>query len=139
MRIAMLGVVILMSSLPVFGQEKGKKDEMKFTSSLSGQVMFETWCATCHGIDGKGKGPTASALKKAPPDLTQLSKENHGTFPTERVRGYIDGTGKASTPAHGSREMPVWGDALRQLDSTPGGITYRVVTLATYVESMQAK
>jgi len=136
MRIAMLGVVVLVSALPNFAQEK--KTEMKYTSSLSGQVMFQTWCATCHGTDAKGNGPTVAALKKAPPDLTQLTKENHGKFPTERVRGYIDGTGAASTPAHGSREMPVWGDALRGLDSSPGGITYRVVTLAAYVESLQA-
>jgi len=71
--------------------------------------------------------------------LTQLKKQNHGKFPTERVRSYIDGTATPSTPAHGSREMPVWGDALKALDPTPAAITYRVFALASYVESIQAK
>ena len=137
MRIAIVTLVALMSSRPNFGQEK--KTEMKYTASLSGQEMFQTWCATCHGIDGRGNGPTAAALKQTPPDLTQLKKQNHGKFPVERVRSYIDGTGAESTPAHGSREMPVWGNALKAVDAQPITITYRVVTLASYVESLQVK
>jgi mono/diheme cytochrome c family protein len=137
MRRGIFVVVFLISSLPSFGQEK--RTEVKYTASLSGQDMFQTWCATCHGTDAKGNGPAAAALKKAPPDLTQLKKQNHGKFPTERVRSYVDGTATPSTPAHGSREMPVWGDALKALDPTPAAITYRVFALASYVESIQAK
>lgn len=137
MRIPILPVLVLMSSLPSFSQEK--KAVMKYTASLSGQEMFQTWCATCHGTDAKGNGPAAAALKRAPPDLTQLSKQNHGKFPVERVRSFIDGTGTPSTPAHGAREMPVWGNALKAVGADPTAITYRVVTLASYVESLQVK
>ena len=98
--------------------------------------MYKTWCASCHGTAGKGDGPAASDLKTRPTDLTQLSKKNGCKFPTEKVRNYIDGT--AAAPAHGSREMPVWGTFFRQIGDDKA-VTYRIVTLANYIESLQAK
>ena len=41
-------------------------------------------------------------------DLTRLTEKNDGTFPAERLTQVIDG--RAEVAAHGSREMPVWGD-----------------------------
>src|SRR4029077_8719707 len=46
---------------------------MKATSPASGKEMFNAYCAVCHGKDGKARAPAASALKKAPADLTRLS------------------------------------------------------------------
>ncbi len=117
-------------------QDPAKKIEI--TYSLSGPEMYRTWCAPCHGLEGKGNGPAASALKKTPADLTMLSKKNGGKFPTGRVRTYIDGQDE-STTAHGSREMPIWGDVFRGIGNDQGAITYRLVTLSTYLESLQAK
>jgi mono/diheme cytochrome c family protein len=128
--------VFLVGCLSVSGQ--ARKEDIPLTQSLSGAEMYKTWCASCHGIDGKGGGPAASALKTPPADLTLLSKKNGGKFPTERVRSYIDGTG-SKIAAHGSREMPVWGIVLRQVDASAPGISYRVVTLSSYLESLQVK
>jgi mono/diheme cytochrome c family protein len=137
----LLSAGALLTCSAAFAQEKqaapNKDSEIKFTFSLNGKEMFETWCATCHGVEGKGNGPAASLLKKAPADLSQLAKKNGGKFPVERVRSYIDGTSNAD--AHGSREMPVWGSIFRRVDAAPQAITYRVYTLASYVESLQAK
>ncbi len=47
-------------------------------------------CAVCHGDDGKGDGPYASALKEQPADLTQLAKKNSGVFPTARVTRILE-------------------------------------------------
>ena len=110
---------------------------VKVTPSLSGSEMFKTSCAVCHGADAKGGGPAAAALRKAPPDLTMLSKKNHGSFPTQRVRDFIDG--KETVAAHGTREMPMWGEEFKALGNDPAAIQYRVVTLATYIESLQIK
>jgi hypothetical protein len=71
-----------------------------------------------------------------PTDLTMLAKKNGGKFPTDRVRSYIEGATVA--PAHGSRAMPVWGTFFRQMGDDKAA-TYRIVTLANYVEGMQAK
>jgi mono/diheme cytochrome c family protein len=73
-----------------------------------GKLEFEAHCAMCHGMDAKGKGPQASSLKVALPDLTLLAKRNAGVFPTDRIIAVIDG--RAEIASHGSREMPVWGD-----------------------------
>ena len=129
--------VLFLAPVVLPAQEKQDKKEIPHTFSLSGPEMFKTWCASCHGNDAKGNGPVASALKKAPPDLTQLSKKNGGKFPTERVRQFIDGRDKVD--AHGTREMPVWGNALQQIDASPVGISFRVNALTAYLETLQAK
>ena len=74
--------------------------------------MFREYCAACHGSAGKGNGPAAAALKAVPADLTTLSARNGGKFPDVRVRRYIEGLDEIA--AHGSRDMPVWGKALRE-------------------------
>jgi mono/diheme cytochrome c family protein len=129
--------MLSISGLAAFGQAgPGKEDKIPVTFSFSGSEMYTTWCASCHGAQGKGDGPAAAALKKPPANLTQLAKKNGGKFPTEKVRNYIDGT--AAVTAHGSREMPVWGGVFRRMGDERTA-TYRVVTLATYVESLQEK
>ncbi|HEV2200127.1 MAG TPA: c-type cytochrome [Bryobacteraceae bacterium] len=130
-------VIGAVSTLTAFGQGAEPDNKpLPVTFSLTGSEMYKTWCATCHGALGKGDGPTASELKTQPADLTQLAKKNGGKFPIEKVRNHIDGT--ATVAAHGSREMPVWGTFFQQLGDDKS-VTYRIVTLANYVESLQAK
>src|SRR5271169_4514525 len=68
----------------------------------SGKTMYKQYCASCHGIDGKGRGPAASALNTRPADLTTLAKRHNGKFPREYVAGVLRfGPGFS---AHGSSE-----------------------------------
>ncbi|CAN0497907.1 unnamed protein product, partial [Discosporangium mesarthrocarpum] len=73
-----------------------------------GGAEFHAWCSRCHGSSGRGNGPFAGHLQKKPVDLTQLATQNNGVFPTELVRRLVDGRGMPR--AHGTPEMPVWGD-----------------------------
>ena len=73
-----------------------------------GKSEFKSSCASCHGTDAKGKGPVSDQLKMPPPDLTMLAKNNNGVFPTNAVYESINGLKNIS--AHGTREMPIWGD-----------------------------
>ena len=41
---------------------KPKEDGIPLTCSFSGAEMYKTWCASCHGVQGKGDGPAAAAL-----------------------------------------------------------------------------
>src|SRR3974377_1131790 len=75
----------------------------------AGKQEFETSCAVCHGLSGKGDGPYEPVLQ-APylPDLTTIRKRSGGVSPKNRVYETIDG--RASVATHGTpREMPVWG------------------------------
>jgi mono/diheme cytochrome c family protein len=99
--------------------------------------MFREYCAPCHGLTGRGDGPAAKALKTVPADLTTLSARNGGKFPDARVRRYIEGLDEI--PAHGSRDMPVWGKALRGLPGGESGMRLRVEALTRHVESLQKK
>ena len=83
------------------------------TSPASGKQMYNTYCATCHGLDGKGNGPAAIALKQGPTDLTTLSRSNGGKFPESHIYSVL--RFGVDTPAHGSQDMPVWGPALHSL------------------------
>ena len=82
-----------------------------------GKSEFQSSCASCHGTDGKGKGPVSEQLKVPPSDLTMLAKNNNGVFPTNAVYETINGS--KAVPAHGTREMPIWGERFNPIVSLP--------------------
>ena len=85
-----------------------------------GWGAYQAWCSRCHGREGRGDGPVATELEIRPTDLTRLSANNGGTFPTQRVRGSIDGRAMEAA-GHGTRQMPVWGNWFA-FDVTAGGL-----------------
>jgi mono/diheme cytochrome c family protein len=115
-----------------------KRVPMPSTSRVSGVEMFKSYCASCHGIAGKGDGPAASAMNHRPTDLTLLSKNNQGKFPDLHV-SYVLGM-KQEIAAHGSKEMPVWGSLFSQMENGDDTFTkLRIRNLVTYIESLQGK
>ncbi len=68
---------------------------------------FRSYCAPCHGLDGRGDGPVAQVLKTRPSDLTKLAARYGGVLPFEAVYKRIEG--RDMPDAHGSSDMPVWG------------------------------
>jgi mono/diheme cytochrome c family protein len=123
-------------------QEKPKVQRVpaKNTPVDSGATMFTNYCAPCHGPEGRGNGPAAAALKKQPANLTELSKKNGGKFPAATVSQFIEGD--QVLPAHGSRDMPIWGNIFRSMDKAAGSDALprlRIHNLTAYVESLQGK
>ncbi len=115
-----------------------KRVPVKPTAKDSGAEMYKVYCATCHGMDGKGNGPAAAAMKTPPTDLTLLSKNNGGKFPELKFQNVL----KLSSPlaAHGSSEMPMWGPIFRSLESgSEGYVQMRIYNLMKHVEGMQVK
>ena len=109
-----------------------------YTSPSSGKEMYTAYCASCHGTDGKGDGPAAPALKMPVTNLTTLAAKNGGTFPAAHVAAVIQGA--AMTPAHGSKEMPVWGPIFMAMGGhSTAQVQLRVRNLANYLVSMQLK
>lgn len=123
---AMLGLVLSLAGFNVVsatyaaqGKGKGKGNQPM------GQKLYLSHCASCHGDDGKGNGPVASALKTTVSDLTQIKKVD-GKFPSRKVRETISGA--YLVQVHGKRDMPIWSNVLspKQIDS-----------LVKYLESIQ--
>jgi mono/diheme cytochrome c family protein len=83
----------------------------------AGRSEFQSSCASCHGMDGKGKGPVSKQLKMPPSDLTLLAKNNNGVFPTSAIYETIYGSKAVS--AHGTREMPIWGERFNPIVQLP--------------------
>lgn len=132
---AMLALI----GIPAVGQKPDiKTTTAPPTSAASGAEMYASYCAACHGKEGKGNGPAAPALKVPPPDLTTLTRRNGGKFPGILVAHAIAGEGNLS--AHGSKDMPVWGPVFRALSRGDQAIVQmRTTNLTKYVESLQVK
>jgi len=109
------------------------------TGPAGGKIIFRQVCATCHGTDARGRGPVAKSLKTPPADLTRIATRRGGTFPADKISSFIDG--RKEIAAHGSREMPVWGDSLAQavnnIDTREKRIEQAIHMLVQYLETLQ--
>jgi mono/diheme cytochrome c family protein len=111
---------------------------IQHTSAASGEEMYVSYCASCHGKEAKGNGPAADALKVPPTDLTMLAKKNGGKYPAMKVSSVI--RGEDVVAAHGSRDMPIWGKLFWTISGgSDAEVLQRVANLNHYIESVQAK
>jgi mono/diheme cytochrome c family protein len=105
----------------------------------SGQKMFSTYCAACHGATGTGNGPAAQSLKVPPADLTLLSQKNKGVFPAQHVQSVLQFG--VQNPAHGTPEMPIWGDLMLTLHPSSQDaatlVNQRIFNLTEYLKKIQ--
>ena len=108
--------------------------------SEHGQEYYAQYCATCHGVDGKGEGPLTQLMTTVVPDLTKLAEMNDGEFPMLQVIHVIDG--RTGLRAHGG-PMPVYGAIFKAEsgdDSTYANVLYsrgKVLSIAYYLEQIQ--
>ena len=135
----MLAAVLAICTMFANAQQKEIKHvPVQPTSASSGQEMYTTYCAVCHGKDGKGGGPAAEALKTPPTDLTTLAQKNGGKYPADHVAAAIQGD--VQLPAHGSKEMPVWGNLFWHMSQGHSAdVQLRVSNLTKYIGSLQQK
>jgi mono/diheme cytochrome c family protein len=136
--VALVALAVAFAILGADGQPVFKRAPPSPASAVDGRQVYDTYCAACHGKDGMGGGPASAALKVAVPDLTQLSAKNGGKFPELRVYDSIQGDPDMPA-AHGSREMPIWGDVFQSMNP-PGAAPpqMRLSKLTAYVRSLQA-
>ena len=104
-----------------------------------GAAEFQRYCSSCHGIAATGDGPAATALRTQPADLTRIAARRGGTFPEAEIAQYIDG--RFALPAHGSREMPIWGHDLgapiAPSEFREEVVRGRILNLIEYLRSIQ--
>ena len=104
-----------------------------------GRTLFNTYCAACHGADARGNGPVAGVLRIQPPDLTGLTRRFGMPLHRDKVAEYIDG--RIDVLAHGPRDMPVWGNRLRDeligQPATEDTIRRTIDAIVEYLVSIQ--
>jgi len=105
-------------------------------AAAKGKLIYERYCAVCHGTNGTGDGPLAAELRTAPADLTRLAAKNGDVFPAGEVAKAIDGRG--TTRAHGTPDMPAWGEVFKRTGGTgTSDIESAVVRITHYLRSIQ--
>ena len=130
---------VLLVALPASAQTTTIKIvPIGYANPTSGEQMYAKYCASCHGTTGQGNGPAAPAFKHPPTNLSALAKDHGGTFPRMRVYQSIVEGGRV--PAHGSVQMPTWGELFERLDGSTSRVPQlRLKALADYLETLQTK
>jgi mono/diheme cytochrome c family protein len=117
---------------------RSNKVQTEMSDVASGKQTYREYCASCHGEDGKGMGPAASALRAPPSDLTTLAKRHGGSFPEEYVTEILR-FGKP-IQVHGSSDMPIWGPIFGARDKfNEVAVRQRIKNLCAYLASLQEK
>jgi mono/diheme cytochrome c family protein len=120
------------------GGSGGAQSAPAAQSSSEGRVLYQTYCASCHGTTADGNGPASTALRHKPANLTLFAVANGGVFPSAKLRRIVDGR---EVVAHGSPDMPVWGSAFKStregLDES--AVRARIEAIVAYIESIQMR
>lgn len=112
------------------------EEQQPLITSIRGENLYKAYCASCHGVDGRGNGPMAAWIKVAPPDLTRIAARNGGEFPLARIDRIISGE-EALPSGHGTRAMPIWGPVFSQVTRDQDLGKVRIDNLARYLRDIQ--
>ena len=113
-----------------------------------GQREYMNSCAQCHGAKGAGDGVMVGFLSSSAPALTQLQKDNGGVFPVAKLYDIIEGG--IDVGAHGTSEMPAWGERYNTKAPTMLGEMYspadqeafvrgRILALIEHISTLQGQ
>lgn len=130
---------VVVTGLSLAGVLLAGRADAQSTSAATGDYLFRTYCAACHGTSAKGDGPLADSMRRRPANLTEIAKRNQGVFPSDQVFRMIDG--RSPVKGHGGPDMPVWGDVFARSNDggDPAVVEARIKALVAYLESIQAK
>lgn len=133
--ILLLLVTVLAFTTFMISCESPPPENSRATQIQKGKALFDQYCASCHS--DRGSGPAADTLEVKPADLTQIvQRRKSKEFPVMEIARYIDG--RQFVAAHGTREMPIWGEVFsqqEQLDETE--IKGKLGELIAYLISIQ--
>ena len=112
-----------------------KEVNARQSNAWTGPELYKEFCAVCHGVDGRGTGPAASALKSQPTDLTTIARRSNNKYPDLKIQQIIKGD--PNIPAHGSSDMPTWGNIFKSISANGAFGEMRVNALVDYLKTIQ--
>lgn len=132
-----IGLLALIFTLGAFmiSCESKPPENSRATQITKGKAHFDQYCASCHSEGGAG--PAADTLEVKPADLSQIiSRRKSKEFPVMEIARYIDG--RQFVAAHGTREMPIWGEVFAQQEElSETEIKGKLGELIAYLISIQ--
>jgi mono/diheme cytochrome c family protein len=137
MRYMVTGLLLLMGVVAVTNARPAAEDQTLPSNYVpSGKLMFNEYCASCHGAMAEGDGPLSQFLKTPPANLATLTKRHGGKFPREYVTMVLEfGPGPTS---HGTSDMPTWGPVFRYVDKRgERAVQQRIKNLCDYLQTLQ--
>ncbi len=106
-----------------------------------GQMLYMENCASCHGVTGRGDGPSATDLMTPPADLTKIAARRDGIWPMLEVMSIIDGYSRSTLQRD---EMPIFDDFLgggmTDFDTGNGlrtPVQTNLIKMVDYLEKLQ--
>ena len=114
------------------GQERPAKPDYN-----SGEYLYRTHCASCHGPTGRGDGPAASTFQRPMADLATLTVRAGSEFPRNEVMRVL--SGEKTTRGHTPGDMPDWSRILKALEGDDRTARRQIDALVNYLESIQKK
>ena len=131
----LVGALVLM---PWANRAQDKPTPVVPPDVASGKQTYMDYCAACHGADGRGHGPAASALKTPPANLRTLAIRHDDKFPEDYVTRVVRYGDPISV--HGSSDMPIWGPVFSMHENGDElGVRRRIKNLCDYLASIQDK
>lgn len=116
-------------------------------TDYDGSDPYQRYCASCHGIEGDGKGPMAGVMAKPPTDLSRLASRFGTPLAREPLAEVIDG--RKMRRSHGTIDMPVWGTRLyggagsgslpRETDPLEMARRGTILRIIDYLQSIQVE
>src|SRR5690349_15691836 len=107
--------------------------------TAEGRALYLRYCGSCHGEKADGRGPVAKSLKSQPTDLSRLGEKYGMPLPHGQIARFADG--RVGVGAHGTSEMPVWGERFSDIyvtrGSRQGDLPHRIDKIIDYLNSIQ--
>lgn len=111
----------------------------KTVDSLDGETLYQAYCASCHGRDGKGNGRAARALPQPVPDLTQIAATHSNQNCLLHVLAELQqGHSSQMAVSDQNLDMPNWRPIFESVSAAPGFASLRLHNVARHVASLQA-
>ena len=95
-----------------------------------GSALYEAYCASCHGIAGRGNGPAAPLLSRPVPNISTIAVRE-GSFRAPHVMAHVGG-------GYGRECMPEWKEILHNTYKQ-GYEQLALRNIVVYVEAIQVK